>query len=180
MRQKGKKWSTIVLAVLALVLVVNFGVSESMAYFTTYATAKGGYWITLGSSSEIREKMVEWDKYIQVENVGETPCFVRVKAFAGASYELKYTDKTDGKWSLGEDGYWYYSDPVEPGTMTGELVISIKVPEDLASSFDVTVIQESTAVLYDDQGAPYADWDMEIEESETQEFHIDEGGLGDE
>ena len=180
MRQKGKKWSTIVLAVLALVLVLTFSVSESMAYFTTYATAKGGYWITLGSSSEIRERMAEWDKYIQIENTGQIPSYVRVKVFAGSAYKLKYTDNSNGKWSLAQDGYWYYSEPVAPGTMTEELVVSIRVPEELVSSFNVTVIQESASVLYDEQGAPYADWTMEAETKDAQNIRIVEGGLGDE
>ena len=181
MRQKSKKVSSVLLAVLALVLVMSFHIGESMAYFTTYATAKGGYWITLGSSSEIREKMVEWDKYIQVENTGETTSYVRIKVFTGSAYELKYTDKSSGKWTLAQDGYWYYSDPLEPGAMTGELVVSIKVPEELAASFNVTVIQESTPMLYDEEGTPYADWTMEADKTtHSQEIPVEEGGQGDE
>ena len=181
MRQKGKKIGSVLLAVLALVLVMNFSVGESMAYFTTYATARGGYWLTLESSSKIRERMVEWDKHIQVENTGETSSFVRVKIFAGSAFGLLNTDNASGKWQKEDDGYWYYSEPVAPGTMTEELVISIKVPEEHAASFNVTVIQESTPVLYDENGVAYADWTMEAEvTTNTQDIPVGEGGQGDE
>ena len=178
MRQKAKKWSAMVLAVLALVLVMGSHVGESAAYFTTYATAKGGHWIELRASSQIRERMVEWDKFIQVENTGDVTCYVRVKAFAGNVYELTYTDNSNGKWSLAQDGYWYYSEPVAPGAMTDELVISIEIPAEQAGSFNVTVIQESTRALYDKHGAAYADWTLKAEISGAGS--IEEGGQADE
>ena len=39
----------------------------------------------------------------------------------GTDYTLKYTD---GVWLQGEDGYWYYQDPVAPGDSTGKLIES--------------------------------------------------------
>lgn len=179
MRQKGKKIGSVLLAVLALVLVLHSGVGESMAYFTTYATAKGGHWLSLESSSVIRERMVEWDKYIQIENTGDTTSYVRVKVFTGSAYQLTFTDKSSGKWTLKQDGYWYYSEALAPGAMSGELVVSIKVPAELAGSFNVTVIQESTTVLYDDNGVAYADWTMEADMTTlTQDIPV--GGQADE
>ena len=181
MRQKGKKFGSVLLAVLALVLVLQCGVGESMAYFTTYATAKGDFWLNLGSSSQIRERMIEWDKYIQIENTGETASFVRIKVFAGSAYELTYTDMSSGKWKLAQDGYWYYSEYIEPGAMTDELVVSIELPEELASSFNVTVIQESTPMVYGEDGAPYADWTMNADvTTDSQDIPVGEGGQGDE
>ena len=178
MRQKNKKTSSVLLATLALALVLCFGAGESMAYFTTYATASGGHRITLEASSQIRERMVEWDKHIQIENTGDVPSYVRVKVFAGAAYELKYTDGSAGKWNKADDGFWYYSLPLEPGTMSEELVISIRVPEELATSFNVTVIQESTPVLYGEDNVPYADWTMEAQvTTDSQDIPVGEGGL---
>ena len=60
-------------------------------------------------------------------------------------------------------------------------MISIKVPEEHAASFNVTVIQESTPVLYDENGVAYADWTMEADvTTNTQDIPVGEGGQGDE
>ena len=94
---------------------------------------------------------------------------------------MTFTDGSEGKWTLGDDGYWYYSEPLVPGETSEELVISIKIPEELAASFNVTVIQESTPVLYGEDGLPYADWTLEAEmTTDSQDIPVGEGGQDDE
>ena len=63
---------------------------------------------------------------------------------------LTYADD-EGKWTPGEDGCYYYSDVVPAGGETQELRIGID-HMDREESFNVIVVQESTPVLYDEQG----------------------------
>ena len=53
------KKRTLILAVLAVVLVLSSGIGSAIAYFTTYATARGGYVIHLGGKTEI-ECYAQW------------------------------------------------------------------------------------------------------------------------
>lgn len=47
-------------------------------------------------------------------------------------------------------------------------VLDIKIDsKDTDTSFNVIVIQESTRVLYDENGNPYADWSQIADTSET-------------
>ena len=53
--------------------------------------------------------------------------------------------------------------------MTEELTVTIKnVPEDVepGTDFNVVVIYESTPVLYDSDGNPYADWTAKVDTGE--------------
>ncbi len=172
-----------VLAAAAFVLIMNLGIGSAMAYFTTYATAKGGAKIRLGFTvTTPEEKVVDWMKHISITNTGDYDCYVRVKLFAGAVYQeqLTYTDKS-GKWSPGADGYYYYSDIVPAGGSTEELLAGVENIKNAMEStdsqrdFNVIVVQECTRVIYDEQGRPGADWNK-ISDSNTSTYTGEEGG----
>ena len=78
---------------------------------------------------------------------------------------LQYSD-SDGKWTPGEEGYYYYSEPVAPGESSSVLDIKID-SKDTKDSFNVVVVQESTKVLYNEKNEPYADWTQIADTSET-------------
>lgn len=156
---------TVLAAALVLTWILGATATESLAYFTTYATAKGSCPVSLGSRTEIEESFDNWTKTVRIVNMGDVECWVRVKAFAGSEYPLEYSNDS-GKWSLGEDGYWYYSDIVAAGESTEELCISITVSGELSASFNVVVIQECTPVLYWEDGTPYADWTLAADSGE--------------
>ena len=120
--------------------------------------------------------MVDWTKHVTIQNTGDVDCFVRVRAFAGEKYQdgLTYADD-NGKWSPGEDGYYYYSDVVPAGGEAEELRIGVN-NMDSEESFNVIVVQESTPALYDEQGNPYADWNRVMDSSET--VYTEEGEEG--
>ena len=166
------------LAVLAIVAVLGISVKASLAYFTTYARARGGKELTLGNTTEIDEEY-DGQKHIRVANQGNADCYVRVKVFAGSLLELTYSGSS--QWTPGDDGYYYYSDVVPAGGMTEELLVSIQVSEaikELESNFDVIVIQECAPVMYDADGNPYPASDAEVW---AQAFEVDtEGGAGNE
>lgn len=154
----GKKvWLTAAAAVLA----GGISLQGAMAYFTAYASAGGGSVLELGHTTEIEENFENWTKDIRITNTGDVDCYVRVKVLAGSQFTLKIGGKG---WSSGNDGYWYYSDPVAPDKETESLLAQIKLPEDFKEDFNVAVVQECTPVLYDEDGNPYADWNLAVNE----------------
>lgn len=166
MRKINKK--SLCLAAAALTLTAGISAGTAMAYFTTYTEASGGVTLNMGFSETIpKEDFSNWAKHVSVENTGDYDCYVRVKALAGSKYQdgLQYSD-SDGKWTPGEDGYYYYSDLIAPGESTSVLDIRIDSKESDAS-FNVVVVQESTKVLYNENNEPYADWTQIADTSET-------------
>lgn len=165
----------------AVALVSMAAIGSARAYFTTYATARGGHEITLAPVTEVTERFADWTKHISLRNTGDTECYVRVRAFAGSAYGLEY-DGSD-KWSQGTDGYWYYDEILPAGGQTEVLDLEIKLPvvkdefgNQLAytEDFNVVVIQECTAVLYREDGTAYADWEDVLESGEDH-YEWEEG-----
>ena len=186
-RGRGRKWPVPALpgiacacVGLALWMVHGMGAEPSTAYFTTYASAKGGYELQAGTETEIEEEITELTKHIRIVNTGEGDCLVRVKVLAGNLTPVTYLDNS-GKWSLGGDGYWYYQDVLPPGETTGELAATIEVPEGMEGmmdSFDVVVIQECVPVFYREDGTPYGDWERKMADGKEAAAEDGEGAGG--
>lgn len=151
------------LAAAALLLVGSISLPKAMAYFTTYASAGGGVEINISNTTnEVEEKVDGLIKEIRLENTSAQEEYVRVKVFCGSEFSLTYTNES-GKWSQGEEDYWYYSDIVKPGEITEPLLAAITVPEGHKDNFDVIVVEESVPVLYAEDGSTYADWTMKAD-----------------
>lgn len=154
-------------AAAAVILTAGLSVQSTMAYFTTYVTAKGGYEITLGSRTEIEEDVDDMTKHITLSNTGETECYVRVKVFCGSQIDITYSGAVDSEgtqyWTLADDGYWYYKDILQPKESTEVLLAKIELPEEFTESFNVIVVQECTPVKYTADGTAYADWSVKAD-----------------
>ena len=166
-RKLSKK--TIGLTAAALMLTASVGVGSAMAYFTTYVTAEGGVSLELGATKTVpHEEVVAGCKEIVIENSGSQDCYVRMKALTGDKYagSIVYSEPDEaGKWTPGADGYYYYSDivPAKTGS-TSQINVAFTFPEGLElPDFNVIIIQESTPVLYDSDGNPYADWNAKAD-----------------
>lgn len=165
------KKTRVLLVTAAAVLALAAGAQSALAYFTTYATAKGGYTIRLGEKTSLEEQFADWTKKITVANTGSQPCYVRVKAFCGSQYTLTFAG--DG-WTEGTDGYWYYNAVVPAGEKSGELDIAIgSTPVGEAADFNVIVVQEAAAVRYRADGTPYADWNETLS-SDSSSYDVKE------
>lgn len=163
---------TICLAAAAVALTGTLAVGSAYAYFTTYSEAKGNVVFQMGETrTEPHEEVKKGKKIVSIENTGDYDCYIRVKAYAGNNYNLSYADGGSGKWYDGGDGYWYYKDILEAGS-TSETVL-VNIPEELLEDItdekdlNVIVIQECTPVQYDDNGEPYADWNVTFEDSRS-------------
>lgn len=154
---------TICLTAAALTMTMGLSVGTALAYFTTYAEASGGVALDLGFTTTVPGETVDdWTKHVTISNTGDYDCYVRVRAFAGNAYTLQYSG---GNWTLGTDGYYYYNEIVPAGGSTGTLDIVIAGAVD-GQSFNVVVVQECTPVQYDEDGSPYADWNVIADSSE--------------
>ena len=115
------------------------------------------------------EEVSDWTKHIKIENTGDYECYVRVKVFAGSQYQegLVYSDES-GKWTPGDDGYYYYSDVIAPGAKSEELLVKIS-NMNLPKDFNVIVVSECTPVILDAEGNPGADWTKKADVAQTEE-----------
>lgn len=152
------------LASLAAVAVLGASLGVAWAYFTTYAEAKGGYLLRLGSETRIEEEFTNWTKHLSVSNnEGSGPVYVRARAFCGSAYTLTYSSGS-GKWRDGGDGFYYYDEILYGGQTADPLDVRIDgIPADGdledGDGFNVVVVYESTPVAYDGDGNPKpADW----------------------
>ncbi len=160
-RKKSYVSKITLLAALALVMASAWSVRISLAYFTTYATAKGSHELALGTQTTLHEDIKGMEKHVRIENTGGIDCYVRVKVFAGSTVKLSFAG--DG-WKQEADGYWYYGNIVAPGASANTMVVSITGPEDEdMETFNVVVVQECTPVLYNEAGEPYADWALSLD-----------------
>ena len=160
---------TIGLTLTAMVLVIGLTVGSAMAYFTTYTIGAGSKVLSLGKTVTIPdEDVVNGKKEIVIQNTGDHDCYVRIKALTGANYadSIVYSEP-DGatEWTLGADGYYYYSDVVPAKTgSTSQINVAFAFPGGKEfPDFNVIIIQESTPVLYDANGTPYADWNAKAD-----------------
>ena len=152
----------IALAVLAFVLVLSAAIGPAMAYFTTYTQARGGFTVNLQTTTEIKERVDMWDKYVSIQNTKGQQVMVRVKAYAGSQYTLEYSGEG---WAPGADGWDEYAVPVEAGQSTPELHVHIgNIPEaEAESEIGVAVVYECAPVQYDGNGKAYAAWEKKLE-----------------
>lgn len=158
--KKSLNKKTLGLAGAALFLTAGLSVGSAMAYFTTYTQVSGKVPLDLGMTTIIPDETVDnWTKHVKVQNTGDYDCFVRVRAFAGTRYQDKLIYSGDN-WTLADDGYYYYSQIVEAGAST-EDVLDIRIPyeESEGQDFNVIVVQESAPVIYDENGNQIGDWD---------------------
>lgn len=175
--KNAKRYAALFVCALAAVACVRTGTAG--AYFTAYTTAAGGYDVV---AKEVKMKPEEdvdgLKKTILIENTGEVECWARLKVFNGDAFDITYTHGEE--WTQGEDGYWYYSEILQPGEKTASTVVaSIAFKEEIdrdefMSDCNVVVVTECTPVLYDATGKPYARWDLLANE----EWKVDVGEDG--
>ncbi len=161
----------IFLAVSAVALILLGSAGSAWAYFTTYVEARGTQEISLEDETTVEEKVDSWTKHIVINGAADSaPVYVRARAYCGSQYSLVYAS-ADNKWTPSSDGYYYYSDILYGGEKTSELLVRIEnIPKDVkdASEFNVAVIYETTPVLYDESGNPYADWNQKMEVTKAE------------
>lgn len=173
---------TALLTALALVLLFGSALKDSLAYFTTYTTARGGWPVTFGPDTELKEEVEDLSKTIQIENNGDSDCFVRVRAYFGEGMvsleKVEEEDAKDGAHWRREGDWWYYDQILKPGGTTCKLKMTFAPNKNLNTdqildTFHVVIVQESAPVLYRQNGdgtyTPYAEWGPAKQEELSEE-----------
>lgn len=163
-----KKKSLIIAVVLSLITIFTIGTTVS--YFTDEADVTNN--VTMGRVEiEIIEQIIEDGKeMVGATNVGLNPAWVRVfvglpEGTGGKSVytETMFVDGTvtnpdtngeDWNWSKGADGYYYYSDPINPNDtayLFSSIIRSETIEEDeLPSNIDIIIYAEAIQVSLGD------------------------------
>ena len=148
-----------VLAFIAAGCVLAAGVGTAFAYFTDSTKAEGLYQIHLAPSTIITEPEVAAGvKHLVITNTGESPVYVRATAFAGDNVTISYSGEG---WS--QDGnYMVYDTILNGAEEANELLVnfSYDLEPEIGDQYNVIVVYEATPVQYDENGNPYADWDL--------------------
>lgn len=148
----------LIFTIIFTIIIILALITMVYAYFTSYAVAKGVKEISF-DFAKIENVITNDNKTLHVSqnNVSNTPCYIRIKAFAGSKAQLRYSSQ-NGKWILGDNDYYYYSDVVLPNSSTEEILIdTLDIPSNV-DNFNVFVVAEATRVYYNESGEPYADW----------------------
>ena len=146
------KHKNLILTALAAAMVLTGAMGSAYSYFTTNAEAAGAATISLGSRTEVQEEFSNWTKHVTVTSTEDSePVYVRVKAFCGSEYSLVYSD-SEGNWTPGSDGYYYYTKVLPESSTTPNLftqvTIAKDIPDDVLKDFNIYVEAESIQVGY--------------------------------
>lgn len=152
-----KKYSLLWISVIALV-VLDISVVSVSAYFSDREEKRNR--ITVGDSNiEIVEEFdppekiepgSHFTKKVCMKNLGKSDCFIRCRLELSSEEILPYLefDIDKAKWSLKEDGYYYYREAVEVKKQTTNLLEEIQIKENAPSEvtekgFSILVYAES-------------------------------------
>lgn len=158
--------SKLCLVVAAAIMVIGISsIKPAMAYFTDSVATEGMIELKLGDSiPKIDEQVENMTKKVTITNTGDYDIFVRVKAIAPESCVITFTGQEG--WSKGDDGYYYYANPLAPKEVTASQLI-LGINNNLSGNFNVIIVQEATKVLYDKDGKAYADWNAVVADEDS-------------
>ena len=106
--------------------------------------------------------------------------YLRVRAVVGANYLVTFSSGENWKVSESDSNCFEYTKGLNAGETTETLELNIDVVDSsITNDFNVIILQETTKVLYDEAGNPYADWDAAVKstiEEGSSDVEITEGG----
>lgn len=161
-----KKKTTFILSMLLVTGVIMAGSGAAVAYLTDYSNTVNKF-KTGNNTTEISEDFPNPDplepgkdatitKLVEILNDNSdgnsVPCYVRAKVYYSTSDLGTYTiEGMSSKWVLGSDGYYYYTEVLEPGEKTEPFMKSVKIDASTADTiyaaelehFNINVYEES-------------------------------------
>lgn len=147
-----KNYQLKIIVMTLIMITIGIVTTKVWAYFTTSVSASGGSTIELGEA-KTQTTIEERDnkKIIYIENIGQVPCYVRLKIITSREDLLNVTSNNCTK---GEDWYWYDSHTLKSGEKKEVLIIT----KESTKEINARVVTETTNVLYKEDGSEYADW----------------------
>ena len=169
------KKRNLILSVLILALVLSAGIGSAWAYFTTFATARGGLTLHLGYRTEFEESVSDAAKHIVIRyddagGANTQEVYVRVKAFGPEDGRHGLSLTSGEGWTPAADGWYVYTQALGPGVpAASELVIGISgfTKEEAeqfkeGENFNVAVVYECAPVIYNEDGSAVPATDASI------------------
>lgn len=92
------------------------------------------------------EPGISFSKEPWVKNTGNSPCYVRLQALFSDSRAEEFStleELNTTEWTDGEDGYYYYTELLEPGKRTPSLFTGVTI-----GSVDPSELVEFEILLY--------------------------------
>ena len=167
--------------VLAFTLVIGASVTPAWAYFTDSHNADGGLRIKVEPTTDIQEWYATATKHIVITNSAQAKVKVFVRARIDADSELSFVASGEG-WTAEPDaeGWYYYNEPVAPGSETKELTAmftfpSVKSKDEpdgavYGDNHSAIVIYETLPATYDKDGKlAEPDWSVTNGSDQSQE-----------
>lgn len=153
-------------AAIAIILVVVMTIGGTVAFLMDSTESVVNKFTPASSGITIEEEVKENCKTeIAVKNTGDIGAYIRVSLVAnyydengnitGGAAVPNFTLNSE-KWFLGNDGYYYYKQPVAAGNVTDNLLASESKMQ-LEDNMQVTVLAQSiqaspTSVVHDKWG----------------------------
>lgn len=147
-RRRGRKRSLLTAGLLLLLSISSVG--GTVAYIVTQTSLLQNTFNMAVIDCQVLEEYdaVQAKKTdVRVKNTGTADAYIRVKLIANwyandsntivaqAGWSPTEAVKTGTGWVLGADGYYYYTQPVEAGDVTDNLIDSITLKMDEATRF---------------------------------------------
>ena len=114
--EKKRKWEALrtgLLTAAAVMLVMSALMGTAWAYFSTYASAKGGITLHMGHEEKVEEDFNSWQKVINITSTKDSrPVYIRARGFC-PDYEITY--ECDNWEQPKGDDWVYYQEILPPG-----------------------------------------------------------------
>ena len=152
---RAKTWKALIVAALAVV-VLTAAVGGTMAWLSTNTNALTNTFVPARVTCAVEEDFTKdgtEKKNVRIQNTGTTDAYIRAMIVANwctaadtngktkvvASYAVNATHfqgLPGSGWVKHTDGFYYYTQPVAPGNMTGNLFASCKPESDKPEGAD--------------------------------------------
>lgn len=174
-----QNWGKSVALLVSLVLLVGVAVGGTLAYLVTNTDPIENQFTPSKVTTTVEEKLDgNVKKNVKIKNTGDTEAWIRaavvitwqdangnvygsVQPVAGTDKDYTITYDLSNGWVKGDDGFYYWTKPVAPNDLTGELITKCepKSPSTAPEGYALTVeiigsgIQSKPASVFNDNWA---------------------------
>ena len=174
----GTRMNRTAVLLIAMILLIGTAVGTTVAYLTTKTEPIENTFEYAEVSCEVSQKYEnKTAKDVQVKNTGTTDVYIRatyivnwldahgnIVASDPAGYSYNLIAATDGQWTQGTDGFFYYTSSVAPGASTEgslltctatypsnpEYTLSVEILAEAIQSTPEEAVQEAWSVTVSD------------------------------
>lgn len=171
----GTRMKRTAVLLIAMILLIGTAVGTTVAFLTTKTEPVENAFEYAKVSCEVSQKHEnKTAKDVQIRNTGTTDAYIRATYIvnwldaqgnivasdpAGYSYNIA---TTDGKWTQGTDGFFYYTSSVAPGASTEGSLLTCTVTRPENSEYTLSVEILAEAIQSTPEKAVQEAWDVTV------------------